>query len=58
MLKPIREVCQDDYGDSAPLYVLLVAEIRIHGDQHIEMTFRKFQQFPVLFASLTGLLNG
>jgi len=43
VLETVRGILQYHYGDSAPLQILLVAEIRIHGDERIKMTLRQFQ---------------
>ena len=47
VLNTIGRRLEYHYGDSAPRQILLIAEIRIHRDQHIKFSFRYSQELAI-----------
>jgi hypothetical protein len=41
---------EDHDGDTATLHILLVANIRINGNQHIKFSFGRRQKLPILLS--------
>jgi hypothetical protein len=49
---------EDHDGDRSANQVLLISKICVQGDQNVKSSFRKFQEFAVLFSSPARFLNG
>ena len=49
---------EDHDGDRSASQVLLISKVCVQGDQNVKNSFRKFQEFAVLFSSPARFLNG
>jgi hypothetical protein len=58
ILHPVRARTDDENGDSAGGYVLLIREALVQRQQDIEKRLRQRQQVPVLLASPSAFGNG
>ena len=45
-------------GDRSASQVLLISKVCVQGDQNVKGSFRKFQEFAILFSSPARFLNG
>ena len=49
---------EDHDGDRSASQVLLILKVCVQGDQNVKNSFRKFQEFAILFSSPARFLNG